>query len=86
VDQKKQFELIEQLAEICEELGWVVGLPAEEGHDQTVPGLIIGREKFVLEVVAAYTDDYTLMSKDKGTDGMHEVHPAIESKKKLTFH
>lgn len=92
MNQKRQQELITQLAEICEELEWVVGLPKEEGDDTMVPGLIIGKEEFVMQVVAAYTDDYEVYAKDSATDGMHEVPPKQEEipsatpKKKPTFH
>lgn len=91
MNQKRQQELITQLAEICEELEWVVGLPKED-DDKMVPGLIIGEEAFVMQVVAAYTDDYEVYAKDSATDGMHEVPPKQEEipsatpKKKPTFH
>lgn len=53
MDEKEQQELIEQLAQIVEELGWIIGIPKEEGDDNKVHGLIIGTEEFVYGVVEA---------------------------------
>jgi hypothetical protein len=50
-DEKKQKALIEDLAEIVTELGWVIGLPSGEGM---VPGLVVGTEEFVRDVVETY--------------------------------
>lgn len=53
MDEKEQQELIEQLAQIVEELGWIIGIPKEEEGDNKVQGLIIGTEEFVYGVVDA---------------------------------
>ena len=49
-DSTKKFKLIEQLAEIANELGWVIAIPP----DQITPGLIIGQEDYVVDVANAY--------------------------------
>ena len=88
-EQKRQEQLIIQLAEICEELNWVVGIPADDSGTM-VPGLIIGTEAFLGQVVEVAFKDYEVYSHDAGTDGMVEL-PVGESneplnKKKPTFH
>jgi len=84
-DQRKQQELIEQLSSICEELGWVIGIPSEEGSEEVVEGLIIGTEKFVYAVVDAFKAEYEVYSKNIGDDEMTQL-PAPQSKKKIIFH
>lgn len=84
-DRKKQEELIEQLSSICEELGWVIGIPSEEGSDEVVEGLILGTEKFVFAVVDAFKSDYEVFSKNVADPGMKEL-PAPQTKKKIIFH
>lgn len=82
---KRQQELIEQLSNICAELGWVVALP--ENVDM-VPGLIIGDEVFVNEVVQAYYGDaFEVFTRDQMEDNMKEV-PKLPHGKKVgpTFH
>lgn len=81
---KKQQELIEELASICEELGWVIALPTME---ETIPGLVIGQETFVNDVVSVYYgSDYEVFSKDMSDPGMKEVPMLPPTKKKATFH
>lgn len=50
-DSERQQQLIQALAEIVDELGWVIGIPLEEGSNEKVHGLIIGTEEFVNDVV-----------------------------------
>lgn len=57
MDEKEQQQLIEQLAQIVEELGWIIGIPKEEGDDNKVHGLIIGTEEFVYGIVDATGQD-----------------------------
>ena len=49
-ESSKRYKLIEQLAEIVNELGWVIAIPP----DQITPGLIIGDENYVKAVADAY--------------------------------
>lgn len=75
---KRQEELISELATICEELGWVVAIPSNE---ERVPGLIIGLEDFVQEVVTIYYgDDVEIFKKELNTEGMEEVVPTKNKK------
>lgn len=82
-DQKKQQEVIEMLQAICEEMGWVIGIPTEEGSDEIVEGLIIGTEEFVRGVVESVQSNYEMYAKDVAEDSVKEI-PA--PKKKVTFH
>jgi hypothetical protein len=50
-DSEKQQKLIQELAEIVEELGWIIGIPTNGETDEKVNGLIIGTEDFVMDVV-----------------------------------
>lgn len=83
---KKQKELIEKLSEIVAELEWVIGLPV--GSD-SVPGLIIGTEEFVRDVVETYYGpNYDVFTEDPtGTNTLTEVNEdETKTKKKPTFH
>lgn len=46
---KRQQELIDQLSQICSELGWDIVIPGRP-EDTIVDGLIIGKEEFVQTV------------------------------------
>lgn len=81
-NQKKQQEFIEMLQSVCEELGWVIGIPSDEESDAPVDGLIIGTEKFIYGVVSAVRDNYDVYSKNMGED----LTPLPPPKKKVTFH
>lgn len=50
-NKKTQIELMNELAELVEQLGWVIGIP---DGDEKVPGLVIGELSYVEEVVEAY--------------------------------
>ncbi len=86
----KQQELIDQLAAICEELEWVVGIPTEEGDESTAHGLIIGTEQFVYSVVALFPDanNVDVYSKNMNDEEMHQVQGDTfeNTKKKTTYH
>lgn len=85
MNQRKQIELIEQLASICEELGWVIALPNQE---EKVPGLIMGNEEFVAEVIQAYYgEDVEVFKKSQGAEGMEPMDDfGGPGKKKQTVH
>lgn len=75
-NEKKQKELIEDLAEIVNELGWVIGLPSGEGM---VPGLVVGTEEFVRDVVEVYYGaNYDIFTEDPtGQTQLTEVEDNI---------
>ena len=88
-DSTKQQMLINQLKEICQELGWIMVLPVAENDMQPAPGLILGTEEFV-DVVMQVLDgteenDYEAfgMTGDEVTE-----RPDLSSKqkKRSTFH
>lgn len=83
VNEERQLELIQQLTEICDELGWIVGVPGEEGSDSTVPGLIIGKEEFVYEIVEAFSGptEYEIFEQDE-TGELNEKEPTKEQQTK----
>lgn len=83
MDIKRKTELIQELAEICRKLDWVIALPTEQ---DTVPGLIVGTEEFVAEVVQVYYGpDYEIFTQDPMTDELQEV-PQPPIKKGTTVH
>jgi hypothetical protein len=53
-DNEKDYksQLIKDLLEICEELGWSVAIPDTE-EDEEVPGLIIGNPEYIEKVLDA---------------------------------
>jgi hypothetical protein len=51
-----QDQLIDKLADICEELGLVIGIPSEPQD-----GVLLGTETFVATIVAACRGDYDTM-------------------------
>lgn len=61
-DGKSKMEVIQELAELIDSLGWVMALPT----DEIVPGLIIGEKDFVMDVVKQYYGDgYEVLEKDQ---------------------
>lgn len=72
---KRQQELITQLTLICDELGWVIGIPGSEGDDK-VSGLIIGTEEFVQAV--ANGDPHII---EESYDGEGDEIPLLMPKK-----
>lgn len=81
IDSKTQIELINQLAEICEKLGWAIGVPADDDTEM-VSGLIVGTEEFINSVIQ-YMDAETVevFSKEEGSESFTE--PAVIDKKKI---
>lgn len=49
-DDQRKAEIFAIIGELAEELGWVIGIPTE---GETVPGLVIGSEEFVLSFMNA---------------------------------
>lgn len=79
MDVKKQNELIDLLSSICEELGWVVGILADD-PEQLADGLIIGPEEFVYETLAMYDGEHDVMTKELSSEGMKDL-PKSKSRK-----
>ncbi len=82
MDPKRQYELIQELTKIVNELDWVIGLP--EGD--IVPGLIIGTEEFVTQVVEAYGIEYTKFTEDPTGENSLVETPIDVNKKPKTYH
>ena len=84
---EKQMELINTLGEICQELGWVIGVPEHE-DPSTVPGLIIGKEDFVYELAAVYGDEVEVFSQDSTETNMKELPSSdvVKAKKRESMH
>lgn len=67
----RQLELITQLSEIVEELGWQIAMDSET---EIVTGLIIGDEEFISNVAGNIESiDFDLMTFD-GKKDKKEVH------------
>lgn len=81
MDVKKQQELIDLLGSICEELGWVIGILADNPEDRA-DGLIIGPEDFVYQNLAMYEDEYDVVAQRLGEE-MVELPQSTPNKKKL---
>lgn len=85
-NKSKQQELIDTLHEICQELGWVVGLLTPEDATNGVDGIIIGNEAFVLERAATMDCDVKIFY-DDAMGSLTETEPqAISHKKRSTYH
>lgn len=55
-------EVIQELAELVDSLGWVMALPT----DEIVAGLIIGEKAFVIDVVEKYYGEgYEVLERDQ---------------------
>lgn len=79
-DKRSQEEIIEELSNLVEELGWVIGLP--DGTEK-VPGLIVGEQNFVIEVVKSYYgENFDIYTKNDET-GQSEI---IHNPDKKTLH
>lgn len=78
-NKKTQVELMNELAELVEQLGWVIGMP---DGDEQVPGLIIGELSFVEDVVEVYYGPgFSVFEKDEQGE-LVEKPPT----KKMTVH
>ena len=85
---KKQQELISQLKQICQELGWDMIVPTLEDGSTIAPGLILGNEEFcetVMAVLDAGPDDYEGFSTEGG-EIVERENLSSKQKKRSTFH
>jgi len=72
--QAKQRDLIQQLADIAAELGWLIAIPP--GEDKLVQGLVLGTQDFVVDVLDENIEDYDIMmiegtASSEPPEGMH---------------
>lgn len=87
----RQMELITELASICEQLGWIVGVPASnDPNDEMVPGLIIGTKQFVADIATVFSDgqniDDVMEVYEKGEEASLEDSVPMPNNKKNTLH
>jgi hypothetical protein len=54
MDSQKKVRLVQEIARICDELGWIIGIPTGEG---AVHGLIIGTEDFIRQTAVINEDE-----------------------------
>lgn len=81
MNSKLQKELINQLADICEQLGWSIGVPADNENDP-VDGLIIGTEEFIMSVVEIIDQESVEVFSKESTE-QEFSEPTVINKKKL---
>lgn len=79
MDIKKKIQLIKSLAEIVDELGWVIAIPP----DEITPGLIIGEEDYVKAVSNSYYgEQFDIInpneSKEQEFSDIADVDPVIK--------
>ncbi len=79
---KLQKELIDQLAEICEQLGWSIGVPADD-ENQPVEGLIVGTEEFIMSIVESMDAEASMEVFSKESTEEEFSEPVLLDKKKL---
>ncbi len=79
---KKQQEMIDILSSLCEELGWVIGILADDS-ESTADGLIIGPEAFVYKNLAMYEEEYDVVTQNMGEERMTELSSSTPNKKKI---
>ena len=84
-DSNKKTELIQELADVCAELGWVFILPTGVEHEY-VPGLVLGQAEFVINVGDLYygKDGYEIISYDGEIEP--ETPALMSNKRKGTYH
>lgn len=90
----KQMLLIQEMADIATQLGWIVGIPASPNSDEKmVPGLIIGTKQFVADIASVFSGgeniDDMMESYDKeGEVSLKEEAPPQlpNTVKKTTLH
>lgn len=81
---ERQVEIIFELQQLCEELGWSVAIPSGE---EMVPGLIIGEEAFVIAVASTYYgEDFEVFEKNEETEKMEPVEVVLPNGKKTQVH
>ena len=91
---KSKMEVIQELADLVDSLGWVIALP----NDEPVPGLIVGEKDYVEDVVKKYYgDEYEVLERDDksgfaGADSFDEFSKQdeaveiIDLEKKKNYH
>lgn len=86
VDKKRQIELIKELANIFEELEWLVAIPTDNDSD-VCRGLIVGEQDFVLDVTKAYYGDDAeiIIPNNESPEKEHEINLELHPNKK-TMH
>lgn len=63
----KKLELVGQLQDIFEELGWVFSVPVS---DEPIQGMIVGEVEYVTDVIRAYYgDDVEITTASELNDG-----------------
>ena len=85
-DKRKQHELIQELSELVNELGWVTCMPV--GENGMAPGLIIGTREFVDYVTQESFpgSEVTVFSEDPTGENDLIEEPIDPNKKKTTVH
>jgi hypothetical protein len=58
---QRKLELIQDLADIAYELGWVIAIPAPE----LTPGVVIGTIDYVMDILNDNIDGYEIMALDE---------------------
>ena len=72
--QRKQRDLIDQLADIAAKLGWLIAIPQVD--DQLVSGLVLGTQDFVVNVLDENIEEYDILMFEGSTvsespEGLH---------------
>lgn len=83
LSKKRQMELIGELANIFEELEWLVAIPTAE--DDTCSGLIVGEQSFVLDVTKAFygEDAEILIPNSENPEKSEEINLKLTDGKKV---
>lgn len=79
---KKQQMLIDTLSEACQELGWVIGICADD-EETEADGLIIGPQEFVYQTLALYEQEYSVVAQGAMDENMVELEPSTPKPKKV---
>lgn len=85
---KNQFELIQQLSDICAELGWEIAIPTQ---DEVIPGLVVGNPEFIDDIAPLIAEQlgsetYEVFSDNPNADGLMEVKDFSRGKKSESYH
>lgn len=85
VPKDKQVQLIRQLADIIQELDWVIAVPAD---DEICQGLIVGTPEYVSEVVQSYYGEITEIEMDVFTPATEtgDLLPEVDPSKDKKYH
>ncbi len=82
MNKRRQLELIKELANIFEELEWIVAIPTD---DDVCHGLIVGEQTFVLEVTKSHygEDAEIVIPNSESKEKEHEVNLELHPEKKV---